>query len=66
MSYRINSSQRRHKFVDKVFSLYSLIMRPYAACRRVSTVYLISDESDFYEQCFRYNRSCDLVFFTHE
>jgi hypothetical protein len=66
MSCRINSSQRRHKFANKVFSLYSLVMRSCAACRRVNIVCLISDESDFCEQCFRYNRFYDLAFFIHE
>jgi hypothetical protein len=41
-------------------------MRPYAACRRAGTVYLVSDESDSCEQCLRYNRFCDLAFPTHE
>jgi hypothetical protein len=56
------SSQRRYKFADKVFSLYSFVMRSYAACYRVGAVYLISDESDSCEQCLRYNRFCDLAF----
>jgi hypothetical protein len=66
MPRRTNNSQRRHKFADKVFSLYFFIMRPYITCRRTGTVCLISDESDFCEQCLRYNRSCDLAFLTHE
>jgi hypothetical protein len=66
MPRRTNSSQRRHKFIDKVFSLYSLVMRPYIIYRRTSTVYLISDESDFYEQCLRYNCSCNLAFPAYE
>jgi hypothetical protein len=41
-------------------------MRPYAACRRVGIMYLVSDESDFCEQYLRYNRFCDLAFFIHE
>jgi hypothetical protein len=49
MSRRINNSQRRHKFADKVFSLYFLAMRFYAACRYTGIVYLVSDESDFYK-----------------
>jgi hypothetical protein len=66
MPRRINSSQRRHKFADKVFSLYSLIIRPYAACRRINTVYLISDKSDSCEQYLRYNRFYNLAFSAHE
>jgi hypothetical protein len=66
MPRRINNSQRRHKFVDKVFSFYSLVMRLYAACRRADTVYLVFNESDSCEQCLRYNRFYDLVFFTYE
>jgi hypothetical protein len=46
MPRRINSSQRRHKFADKVFSLYSLAMRLCAACRRIGIVYLVFNESD--------------------
>jgi hypothetical protein len=66
MSRRINSSQRRYKFTDKVFSLCFFIMRPCVICRRANTVYLIFDESDFCEQCLRYNRFYDLAFFAHE
>jgi hypothetical protein len=66
MPRRINSSQRRHKFANKVFSLYSFIMRSCAVCRRVNTMYLIFDESNSYEQCLRYNRFYNLAFFTYE
>jgi hypothetical protein len=66
MSRRINSSQRRYKFADKVFSFYFLIIRPCAACRRANIIYLVFDESDFCEQYFRYNRFCNLAFFIYE
>jgi ribosomal protein L36 len=66
MPRNIISSQRRHKFADKVFFLYSFVMRSCAVCRRAGAVYLISDESDSYKQCFRYNRFCDLTFPAHE
>jgi hypothetical protein len=66
MPRRTNSSQRRYKFADKVFFLCSLAMRFCTACRRAGTVYLVSNESDFYKQCLRYNRFCDLAFSTHK
>jgi hypothetical protein len=66
MPRRTNNSQRRHKFANKVFSFYSLAMRPCAACRRVDIIYLVSDESDFCEQYLRYNRFCDLAFLAYE
>jgi hypothetical protein len=66
MPRRINSSQRRHKFADKVFSLYFFAMRLYAACRRAGIIYLISDKSNSCEQCFRYNRFYDLAFLIYE
>ena len=66
MPRRTTSSQRRHKFTDKVFSLCSLAMRPYTTCRRAGIIYLVSDESDSCEQYLRYNRSCDLAFPAHE
>jgi hypothetical protein len=66
MSRRINNSQRRYKFVDKVFSLYSLATRPYVTCRRAGIVCLIFNESDFCEQCLRYNRFYDLAFPVYE
>jgi hypothetical protein len=66
ISRSISSFQRYYKFADKVFSLYSLIMRPCAVCRRVDTICLVSDESDSYEQYFRHNRFYDLAFLTYE
>jgi hypothetical protein len=66
MSYYINSFQRRHKFADKIFSLYFLIMRLCATYRRANIIYLVSDESNFCEQCFRYNRFYNLAFPIHE
>jgi hypothetical protein len=66
MPRRINSSQRRHKFADKVFSFYFFAMRPCAACRRANTVCLIFDESDSCEQYLRYNRFYDLAFSIYE
>jgi hypothetical protein len=66
MPRNITNSQRRHKFTDKVFFLYFLIMRFCIACRRAGAVCLISDESDFYKQYFRYNRSYNLAFPAYE
>jgi hypothetical protein len=66
MPRRIISSQRRHKFANKVFSLYSLAMRFCATYRRAGIICLIFNESDSYEQYLRYNRSCDLAFPAHE
>jgi hypothetical protein len=66
MPRHINSSQRRHKFADKVFSFYFFAMRLCAACRRTDTMCLVFDESDSCEQYLYYNRFCDLVFLAYE
>jgi hypothetical protein len=61
MPSRIFSIIRYSRRADRLFSQYLFIMRPYRFCVFRSFLCVISDLSEYCEQCFRRKRSCELT-----
>jgi hypothetical protein len=56
-----NSTFRRYRNADKLLATGVISMRPCAHCLRSSLLYVLSSHSEKCEQCYRFNRPCDLA-----
>jgi hypothetical protein len=56
-----NSTFRRYRNADKLLATGVISMRPYAHCLRSSLLCVLSPSFEKCEQCYRFNRPCDLA-----
>jgi hypothetical protein len=56
-----NSTFRRYRNADKLLATGVISMRPCAYCLRSSLLCVLSPYSEKCEQCYRFNRPCDLA-----
>jgi hypothetical protein len=56
-----NSTFRRHRNADRLLAIGVISMRPCVYCTRSSLLYVLSPFSEKCEQCYRFNRPCDLA-----
>jgi hypothetical protein len=56
-----NSTFRRYRNADKLLATGVISMRPCAHCIRFSLLCVLSPFSEKCEQCYRFNRPCDLA-----
>jgi hypothetical protein len=56
-----SSTFRRHQKADQILETGLLVMRPCAYCVASSSLCVLSEMSEKYEQCYRFNRPCDLA-----
>lgn len=63
MPYRLpgSSTLRRHRNADKLLSTGVIVMRSCSHCVRASALCVLSPSSEKCEQCYRFNRPCDLA-----
>ena len=57
----MSSSQRRHRFADRLLAKGTLATHPCSSCNSFNVSCTTSNLSDRCEQCSRYNRSCELA-----
>jgi hypothetical protein len=55
------STLRRHKFADRILAEGFFAMRPCASCVSSGTLCVLSARDERCEQCYRFNRSCELA-----
>jgi hypothetical protein len=61
MPRQSSSVYRRHRLANSLLSKGFITMRSCSACTRAGVLCVISPESELYEQCVRFHRSCELA-----
>jgi hypothetical protein len=56
-----SSTHRRHNFADRILLEGFIAMRPCAACVSSGALCVLSSRDERCEQCYRFNRSCELA-----
>ena len=61
MLSRVSSTIRHLRRADRLFSFFSITMRPCQSCVSRGLLCVVSELSEHCEQCFRNKRSCELT-----
>ena len=61
MPSRVSSTIRHLRRADRLFSSFSITMRPCQSCVSRGLLCVVSELSEHCEQCFRSKRSCELA-----
>jgi hypothetical protein len=61
MPFRVSNIIRHSRRANRLFSHYLLIMRLYRFYVFRNLFYIVSNLSEYYKQCFRNKRSCELT-----
>jgi hypothetical protein len=57
----ITSTSRRYRKADEILAYGTFVMRPCSYCISAGSTCILSELSEKYAQCYRFDRPCDLA-----